>query len=120
MKLSLQRIVAKINIIKRLQIFSVNREPYEKIFTLFFFKFRFSAKLLERVCAAMGGRRVAALLVCGGGSAAAAVVTAATRAGVPVLRASPSHLQFSYTIANVSYSVNILEQAFIYLKDLGV
>lgn len=57
--------------------------------------------MLEQTCSALEGRRVAALLVCGGGSAAAAVVTAATRAGVPALRASPSHQHLSYTIANV-------------------
>ncbi|XP_049866508.1 uncharacterized protein LOC126367147 isoform X2 [Pectinophora gossypiella] len=56
--------------------------------------------MLERACAALGGRRVAALLVCGGGAAASALVSAATRAGVPVLRVSPAHTHFSYTIAN--------------------
>ncbi|XP_053602444.1 uncharacterized protein LOC128670645 isoform X2 [Plodia interpunctella] len=61
---------------------------------------RFSARLLEHSCSILGGRRVAALFVCGGGPAAAAVVSAASRAGVPVLRASPSHLHLSYTIAN--------------------
>ncbi|XP_075970664.1 uncharacterized protein LOC142973031 isoform X2 [Anticarsia gemmatalis] len=61
---------------------------------------RFVARVLERTCSALEGRRVAALLVCGGGTAAAAVVTAASRAGVPVLRASPTHLHLSYTIAN--------------------
>ncbi|XP_063361139.1 uncharacterized protein LOC134650177 isoform X1 [Cydia amplana] len=61
---------------------------------------RFSARMLERTCQALGGRRVATLLVVGGGAAAAAVVTAAARAGVPVLRASPSQLHLSYTIAN--------------------
>ncbi|KPI97834.1 Glutamate [NMDA] receptor subunit 3A [Papilio xuthus] len=60
----------------------------------------FSTRVLEATCAALAGRRVAALLVCGGGGAAAAVVTAAARAGVPVLRTSPSHLHLSYTIAN--------------------
>lgn len=58
--------------------------------------------MLEETCAAFDGRRVASLLVCGGGSAAAAMVSTAARAGVPVLRASPSNLHFSYTIANVS------------------
>ncbi|XP_061377895.1 uncharacterized protein LOC133319029 [Danaus plexippus] len=61
---------------------------------------RFSARVLEETCAALEGRRVAALLVCGGGSAAAALVSTASRAGVPVIRASPSHLRFAYTIAN--------------------
>ncbi|XP_013141052.1 PREDICTED: uncharacterized protein LOC106105308 [Papilio polytes] len=61
---------------------------------------KFSTRVLESTCAALAGRRVAALLVCGGGGAAAAVVTAAARAGVPVLRTSPSHLHLSYTIAN--------------------
>ncbi|KAG7299762.1 hypothetical protein JYU34_016772 [Plutella xylostella] len=61
---------------------------------------RFSASVLEATCSALSGRRVAALLVCGGGGAAAAVVAAASRAGVPVVRASPSHLHFSYTLAN--------------------
>ncbi|XP_047020571.1 uncharacterized protein LOC124630651 [Helicoverpa zea] len=61
---------------------------------------KFGVRVLERTCSALDGRRVAALLVCGGGSAAAAVVTAAARAGVPVLRASPSHVHLSYTIAN--------------------
>ncbi|XP_026751385.2 uncharacterized protein LOC113511860 isoform X1 [Galleria mellonella] len=61
---------------------------------------RFSARLLEQTCSAVGGRRVAVLLVCGGGDAASAVVSAAVRAGVPVIRASPSHLHLSYTIAN--------------------
>ncbi|CAB3243412.1 unnamed protein product [Arctia plantaginis] len=61
---------------------------------------RFVARVLERTCSALEGRRVAALLVCGGGSAAAAVVSAATRAGVPVLRTSPSHIHLSYIIAN--------------------
>ncbi|CAH2075356.1 unnamed protein product, partial [Iphiclides podalirius] len=60
----------------------------------------FSARVLEQTCSALAGKRVAALLVCGGGPSAAAVVTAATRAGVPVLRTSPSHLHLSYTIAN--------------------
>ncbi|RVE51149.1 hypothetical protein evm_004114 [Chilo suppressalis] len=61
---------------------------------------RFTAQVLEQTCSALGGRRVAVLLVCGGGTAAAAVVSTATRAGVPVLRTSPSHLHLSYTIAN--------------------
>lgn len=59
-------------------------------------------RVLEQTCAMLENRRVAALLVCGGGSAAAAMVSTASRAGVPVLRASPSHLHLSYTIANVS------------------
>ncbi|XP_034824305.2 uncharacterized protein [Maniola hyperantus] len=61
---------------------------------------RFSARVLEQTCAVLDKRRVAALLVCGGGSAAAAMVSTASRAGVPVLRASPTHLHLSYTIAN--------------------
>ncbi|CAK1604293.1 unnamed protein product [Parnassius mnemosyne] len=61
---------------------------------------RFSARVLERACSALAGRRVAALLVCGGGASASSVVTAASHAGVPVLRTSPSHLHLSYTIAN--------------------
>ncbi|XP_028038586.1 uncharacterized protein LOC114249279 [Bombyx mandarina] len=61
---------------------------------------RFNTRVLERTCSTLEDRRVAALLVCGGGSAAAAVVTAATRAGVPVLRTTPSHLHLAYTIAN--------------------
>lgn len=65
---------------------------------------RFGVRVLERTCSALDGRRVAALLVCGGGSAAAAVVAAAARAGVPVLRASPTHVHLSYAIANVSLS----------------
>ncbi|CAK1553725.1 unnamed protein product [Leptosia nina] len=60
----------------------------------------FSAQVLEQMCAAFEGRRVAALLVCSGGPIATAVVSAATHAGVPTVRTSPTHLHLPYTIAN--------------------